>query len=107
MSHEKKLKGYSYVLNIIMANITVHHLAASSEEERDDWITALNEFIFVKPTVSEQIDIKGMESKNLIGILFVCCLFGMQNSMIHILNEKNRLDCVSKKPRNKVKSLFR
>lgn len=52
VGHNKKIRGYDHVLNIIMSDITVHHLAASSEEEKDEWITALNEFIFTKPMIS-------------------------------------------------------
>ena len=52
VNHDKKYKGYSYVFNIIMNTLSVYHLAASSEEERDEWVTAMNEFIFKKPLVS-------------------------------------------------------
>lgn len=50
VNHDEKLKGYNFVFNIILPN-TIHYLAASSEEERRDWVKALNEFIFTVPVV--------------------------------------------------------
>lgn len=53
VNHEKKMKGYSHVFNLVMANLSVYHLAASSDQERREWVAAMNEFIFTKPMVSK------------------------------------------------------
>ena len=51
VDHDSKLNGYKFVLNIIMADFTISHFAASSKEEMDEWIGAMNEFIFTRTTV--------------------------------------------------------
>ena len=54
VSHDKKIKGHTFVLNIIIgrgSTARIHHLATTSNEERNEWITALNEFIFTMPVV--------------------------------------------------------
>ena len=52
VAQREKMKNYSHIFNLIMSNMSVHHLVAISEEERDDWVSTLNDFIFDQPKVS-------------------------------------------------------
>ncbi len=51
VASDDKIKGYKYVMNIVMSSFRVHHLAATTKEEMDEWILALNEFVFSKTKV--------------------------------------------------------
>ena len=51
VNHDGKIKGHSHVLNLVMSNLMVHHLVAHSEKDRDEWVSAMNEFLFKKQQV--------------------------------------------------------
>ena len=53
ISNDDRIKGYTNIVNIVMNSFRVHHLVADSPQERDDWLLALKEFVFSKPTVSQ------------------------------------------------------
>jgi hypothetical protein len=44
-NEQERVKGHRHVFTVVMINMILH-LAATSDEERDDWITAFNQFIF-------------------------------------------------------------
>ena len=45
-------KSKKFIFDIITGSSPAHHFAAESRQERDDWITALNDFLFSKKAVS-------------------------------------------------------
>lgn len=74
VSHDKKIKGHTFVLNIIIgrgSTARIHHLATTSNEERNEWITALNEFIFTMPVFSQKYFGRGRTLSNSIYMDFL------------------------------------
>ena len=45
-------KSKKYIFDVITGSSPAHHFAAETQRERDEWITALNEFLFSKKAVS-------------------------------------------------------
>lgn len=50
-------KAKKFLFDIITNSSPPHRFAAESQRERDQWITALNEFLFTKKAVSVLFDL--------------------------------------------------
>ena len=48
----KNEKSKRFLFDIVTGSSSVHHFAAESQREREEWIIALNEFLFTKNAVS-------------------------------------------------------